>query len=980
MRSRHSYTAILLASSLLAACPALAQNSGGAGQPAAAGQDRVSFDIPAGPAADALNRFSRQAGIEIIYPFDAIAGHSVVGVSGAMSAREALGRLLRGLPLAIASDNGRMITLRASTRNAEAAGGAAVGSDAASQIIVTGARSALDKAVAAERAADNLTNVVSSEDTGQFADQNVAESLQRLPGVTVNRSEGEGRSVSVRGLPSQFTAVTIDGVRLGTSNVDTASVSLDSVSNEQLQQIEITKSVLPSQDADTIGGAINLRTLSAFSGKEKLQLRVDGYYGEVVDALGEQVSANLTQRFFEDRLGLGLSLAYSRRPIEGTELEGDAGLDAVTALEADDPEFLRHNEVIQVTETGERTRWNASANLEFRPSDGAEIFLRGTYSRLRDDDLSFQDIWVIENSEDDKILEVRPGGGLFDDVENERRMFFQNITDQIYSLSTGGSISSGGWDIGVQADWSLSRFSNPNALRGRFRAEELLVDLDSDRDGFTLAPAIGDDGDGGDPFDPASYQFNQLLYVQEQRRDEIWGARLDIGRETGLLGQHGRIDLGARMRLRSKSNDREEYTGNPRSFGVRQTMADADLFDVAGPGYAGFFPTRDAGYAMFMDARDALLATNPAYQREDLSASGDYAVGEDVFAGYAQLTISQTDRLRIITGLRVEHTRADSQGFFTEFDGSGRGPDGVANSGEIVDLGTVSSEYTNWFPGLHLRWEPTDTVVVRGSWNRGIQRPDFNDRVNRMRVQFATDDPDNRDMYAGNPYLDPMMADSFDLSAAWYPTKGTALQAALFYKRITDFFFDFSGDGSDLAVLPLVLPDGVDGNFESIETVLNGEKAKVFGVELSWTQAYAGLPGILSGLFTQTNVTWANSESTANVRAGEVFALPGQRELVGNASLGWEDNGLSLRVAANYRGKALVVLAGNPEEDVFDRPTVQVDFNLRYDLTDRLRVYFDAANLNNARDIEYYRGESGALFYTNAAFGRTFKLGLRAEF
>lgn len=972
MRPHRVCSALLLATTMLIAVPVLAQ-------PASQGtaqQARARFDIPAGPAAAALNQFSRQAGVEIVYPYDAIASHSVGAVQGDMPVREALGRLLRGLPLAIASDNGRVITLRARRIDAAAEPAAA----APTQIVVTGPRSALDRALEAERKADNLTNVVSAEDVGQFADQNVAESLQRLPGVTVGRSEGEGRSVSVRGLPSQFTAVTIDGVRLGTSNGDTASVSLDSVSNEQLQQIEITKSVLPSQDADTIGGAINLRTLSAFAGRENVQIRVDGYYGEVVDKLGEQVSANLTRRFFEDRLGLGVSLAYSRRPIQGTEIEGDAGLDGVVALEGDGPEYLRHNEVIQVTETGERTRWNASANLEFRPTEGTELFLRGTYSRLRDNDLSFQDIWVIENSEDDKILEVRPGGGLFDDVENERRMFFQNITDQISSLSTGGSLSLGGWDVGVQGDWSLSRFSNPNALRGRFRAEELLVDLDSDRDGFNLTPSVGDDGDGGDPFDPGSYQFNQLLYVQEQRRDEIWGARLDLGRDAGFLGAHGRIDLGARARWRTKSNDREEFTGNPRNFGVRRTMEDTDLFDIAGPGYASFFPTADAGYALFLEARDALLATNPAYQREDLSASGDYSVGEDVFAGYAQLTISQTDSLRVVTGLRVEHTRSASQGYFTEFDGSGRGPDGAANSGEIRDLGTITNEYTNWFPGLHLRWEPAADVVVRGSWNRGIQRPDFNDRVNRMRVQFATDDPDNRDLFAGNPYLDPLTADSFDASIAWYPNRSTALQAAMFYKRIDNFFFDFSGDGSDLPLLPLRLPDGVGTDFESIETTLNGETAKVFGVELSWTQSFTSLPGLLSGLFTQTNVTWADSESTANVRADEVFALPGQRDLVGNASLGWEDDGLSLRLSANYRGKALVVLAGNAEEDVFDRPTVQVDFNLRYDLTDSLRLYFDAANLNNARDIEHYRGESGGLFYTNAAFGRTFKLGLRAQF
>lgn len=971
MHSRCIGIALMLSSSFVVAAAAQAQVAA----PVTADAS-VRFDIPAGPASQALNTFARQAGIEIVYPYDAIANHRVEGLAATLQPREALRLLLTNLPLGVASDDGRTITLRAVQAPASPTDPAASEPD----IVVIGSRGALDRAITTERAADNLVNVVAAEDIGQFADQNVAESLQRLPGVTVGRSEGEGRSVSVRGLPSQFTAVTIDGVRLGTSNNETASVSLDSVSNEQLQQIEITKSVLPSQEADTIGGAINLRTLSAFSGRESFQIKAEGYYGEEVDALGEEISANFTRRLLDDRIGIGASLSYSRRPIRGIELEGDAGLDAVTALEADEPEFLRHNEVINVTETGERTRWNASGNLEFRPSDGNELFLRGTYSRLNDDDLSYQDIWVIEESEDDKILEVRPGGGLFDDVENERRLFFQDITDSIYSISAGGRLNAGGWNVSFQGDWSLSKFDNPNALRGRFRAEELLVDLNADREGFTLTPSVGDEGDGGDPFDPDEYAFNQLLYVQEYREDEIWGARLDLGRDLAVLGSGGRIDFGARARWRDKFNDREEFTGNPRSFDFRRTMEDVALQDIAGPGYMGFFPTRQAGYDLFIEARDALLSANPDYQREDLSASGDYSVGEDVYAGYVQATLTPLETLRLIGGVRIEHTKAQSQGYFTEFDGSGRGPDGAANTGRIVDLGTVSSEYTNWFPGFHVRWEPTDAVVVRGSWNRGIQRPDFNDRVNRLRVQFETDDPDNRDLYAGNPYLEPLTADSFDFSAVWYPVPSTSLQAAFFYKRIDNFFFDFSGDGSALPQLPLRLPADVDPDFESIETTLNGEKAKVFGIELSWIQTYSTLPGLLSGLFTQANLTYADSESTANVRQGEVFALPGQRNLVGNASLGWENERLSMRLAANYRGKALIVLAGDPEEDVFDKPTIQLDFNLRYDITDSLRLYFDAANLNNARDIEYYRGENGGLFYTNAAFGRTYKLGLRAEF
>lgn len=958
----------LLSSTLLTAVPA------GAGAQVPAEQaPTVRFSVPSGPASAAINAFAGQAGVEILYPFEAVEGLSSPGVSGTLTRSQALRQVTAGLPLIVVQDRGGTVILRSRDGEASADG------QTLEDIIVTGSRAALLRAQDVERRADNLVNVVSAEDIGQFADQNVAESLSRLPGVTLGRSEGEGRSVSVRGLPSEFTAVSVNGVRLGTSNVNTASVSLDSVANEQLAQIEISKSTLPSQDADTIGGTIELKTLSAFSGRETAQVRIEGYYGDVVEEWGEQVSANFTRRLLDDRLGLGASVAYSRRPIGGTELEADAGVDYVTALEADEPEFLRPNEVIQVTETGERTRLNASANLEYRPTEDVELFLRGTWSRLNDEDLSFQDIWVIEESEDEDILELGPRGGRFDIVENERRLFFQDIDDTLTSLSIGADITRGGWDIGTQLDWSLSRFENTDAMRGRFRTEDLLVDLVFSGEDFSLIPAIGDDGDGDDPFDPGDYQFNQLLFVPEVREDEIWTARVDLGRELDLRIP-ARIDFGLKARWRDKFNDRSEYTGNPRSFGYSIDMADLDIFDLPGRGYTSFFPTAASGYQAFVDARDVLLA-QPAYQRQDLSVAVDYDTGEDVTSAYGQLTFDPAADLRIIVGARVEHTEASGQGFFTEFDGSGRGPDGRPGTGTIIDLGTLGNSYTDWFPGVHLRWEPTDDVVVRASATRGIQRPNFTDRANRMRVQFNENDPTDRDLFAGNPWLEPLRADSLDISAAWYPSSDTALQAAAFFKRIDNFFIEFEGDGADLPLLGLRLPAGVSDQFSAIETVINGDEADVLGLELSASQSFTFLPGLLSGLFVQANATFADSESSASVRADEIFSLPNQRDVLGNLSLGWENDRLSLRVAANHKGKALAVLASDREADVYSRAVTQVDFNVRYDLTDRVRLFLDAANLTDEAELDHYRGDdNGPILYTNSAFGRTVKLGLRAAF
>lgn len=861
------------------------------------------------------------------------------------------------------------------------AGDAALELDA---VIVTGQRAAIRRAIGAERAADHLVNVVAAEDMGEFADQNVAESLQRVPGVTLNRSEGEGRSVSVRGLPSSFTPVTVDGVRLGTSNLDSTSVSLDAVANAQLDSIEVNKSTLPSQDADSIGGSIDLRTTSAFDRGNQIQLRAEGIRIDEADTWGEQISGTLTRVSADERFGFAATLSHSSRPTGGYDVEADAGLDAMaTDGDADaNPEYLRPDEITVAHETGERVRRNASFNLEFRPGDAHQLFLRGNWSQLEDNDVAYQDIWVIEEAEDDKIIEARPRGGTFDDVDLEKRVFFQDMRDRQTSLALGGRHEANVWWTGWQVDHARSRFDNPGAMRGRFRVREVLVDFDMSEDDLQLGAQAGDDGDGGNPLDAGDYQFNQLLAYDEFRRDDITSARVDFGRAFDPFGRGADIAFGLRHRDRRKDNDRTEYTGSPSGEGYGGELEDLALSTLHTPyGYDAIFPQRDAAHAFFSDARAYMLANAPGYQRVDLSNAGDYDIEETVSAAYVQATLNPTDALRLIAGVRVERTRSSGRGWFTEFDGSGRGADGNAGSGEVLEMTPVEAAYTDLFPGLHAVWSADAKVIVRASWNRGTQRPDFTDRANRMRVQFETDDPSDRDLFAGNPWLEPLIADQFDASIAWYPDADTVLQAAVFHKSIDNFFYDFSGDGAVLADTPLRLPDGIDPVFTRINTVLNGDSASVQGIELSWQQAFTALPGWLSGVFVQANAVWADSEAALAVREGETLPLPGQRELVGNLSLGWENDRASARVAVNHQGDALVQVAGDAEEDVLALPMTTVDLNLRYALGDAVELHIDAVNLTGEAEVDTWRGDAtGHQLYARSDFGRSYRAGVRIRF
>jgi outer membrane receptor protein involved in Fe transport len=222
--------------------------------------------------------------------------------------------------------------------------------DGVEQIVVLG--SILDGAARAlnqQRTADNLTNVVSSDSIGRFPDYNIAEALQRVPGIGVERDQGEGNFVSLRGAPSEFTSITIDGVSVPSSSPDTRATDLGTIPSDVVAGLEVSKTLLPSQEADSIAGSINLVTRSPF---DTPRLRVNGTVGASYNEFGgtsDQRGALVVSDVFGpgNRFGALVSASWSQ--------------------------------------TDRRERIGLTGALEYRPDDANRFFLRGAYSK-RDDD------------------------------------------------------------------------------------------------------------------------------------------------------------------------------------------------------------------------------------------------------------------------------------------------------------------------------------------------------------------------------------------------------------------------------------------------------------------------------------------------------------------------------------------------------------------------------------------------------------------
>jgi iron complex outermembrane recepter protein len=894
-------------------------------------------------------------------------------------------------------------------------------------VIVVGTRGSVNAARNAERIADGITSVITADDAGNFADQNVAESLQRLPGVSIERSEGEGRFVSVRGLNPAFNNVTLNGVKLGSTEKGDGSVALDTLPADLLDQVEVSKTPTPDLDGDAIGGTIEIKTLSAFGRREQGQLRVEGSYNEIADATSPKVSGSITRRFDvggEDTFGVAFAASYFGRKVQSDQLRNDEGLRCVrvgatsNALAVVLPTdagcdqtggyFLRPQELDVRIKTGERIRLGGTLNLEFKPNDQSFYFFRTTFTQIEDTDTRLQQETEFRRVTDRRdILAIGPRSGDLDNIRYEPQIFFQETTDKVSAFSLGGENKlDGGMTVNYQGDYSVTSRTSPG-IRARFQERGGRTRYTLDDESITIETLPGVRVTPSNASVLTNLDFEQLFIDAEVGEDAIYTGKVDFTKElTGATPMT--IKFGAKFRERTKETDVDEFEFTAAQVGMVRTMGTFTTFAPSNsilPFYAPFPNLAELRTAL--DAGVALALTTPAAGGV-LVAKGreDFLSRERVSAAYGMVSFDPIDDLKIIAGMRVETTEFTSQGQFvldneavTVFDtgtpGVTPGPQTVSSDASIANPNAKKS-YTNYLPSIVARYDVSPKVLLRAAWTNAIQRPNFEDSRN---VHSATLTPgtnpvspalrnDVTSISLGNPNLDPAKASQFDASVNWYPNRNTALTFGVFYKRISDFIFDANLNNVDLRTvaggsipLPAVDPGNQGGYiYDSVEVALNGDVGTIKGAEFSYNQAYTFFPKPFDGLFTSLSVTWADSEATSVVRADK-FAFPGQSKWIVAASAGYENKKFSLRGSMTYRDGNLASLSDVAVLDELRKSYLSYDINMRYDINNTWQIYADAININEARDIRYYRGDAnGGFFQELERFGSTYQIGIKASF
>jgi len=823
------------------------------------------------------------------------------------------------------------------------------------QITVRSQSEAQSAALNLYRSSDAITNITAADEIGSFVDQNVAEALQRLPGISITRDQGEGRFVTIRGLNSNLNNVSLNGMRIGTPEDGNRELPLDLIPTGSVDRLEVIKVPTPDMPGDAIGGSVNVVSPSAFDQDgQVLRYRVEGLYAELGDETGgraELAWSNVFDAFGgNDTLGVSFGVNYLERNFQSNNLEAE--YDLLEEL-ASGGERFAPIETQQRKYFIKRDRLGANLNLDFRPSFRDKYFFNFLYSQFNDAETRQRSINVFE---DGNLTSIQGGTANFEGIEADgirRRVRFRSKEQETFAFGLGGEHRLEKWTIDYRAGYSEASEKAPDEIEGRFELDGDDVDGSiSFGNGVPRFLLTRGGQPAADVFSNENFALDRVVLESTFVDEDDLNFNLNFERDF-MFGNGSRMALkfGGDARFKNKDVDANEteLRSVPDIF--------LDLFSRSGFS----FPYGSMGDGVSSRAFRRFFAENRAEFDERprdveenllLSAVGDFKSQEDVLATYLMGTLD-IGEWRLIAGARYEDTDFSTRGNAIDFD----------ENGDLSGIRPVraSNSYGELLPGFHAHYKGFDDIVIRAAWTNTLARPSFADLSPGVIILR-----EDLEVEAGNPNLDPITSSNLDLMVDWYMSHAGILSVGLFYKDIDNFVVDFVTDND------LEFP-----GFE-VERPINGSAGEVRGIELNWQQSLGLWNPVLEGFLAGANYTWMDTEFSARERPGESFALPQASETIANLYLGYERGPLSARISYAARGKYLDEIGDDDRFDVFVDDHGQLDLTASWRLVPQAELLLEVTNITD-EPLRLYQGAPGNLFQIEK-YGTSFALGLRGRF
>jgi iron complex outermembrane receptor protein len=964
------------------------------------------FAIAGSDLKTALDTFARQSGRSVIYQVDAVRGATSPGFTGKATDEAALGALLVGTGFRPHFDGTGSIAI-VGRPTAALVDDSAEAENANDDIVVTGIRGSLSNALETKRKSDSIVDSISAEDVGRFPDTNIAESVQRITGVQINRTRGEGRTVNIRGLPANFTLATLNGRTLPNAFSLGSARSFDFavLPPEFVRSLEVYKAPVADIDDGGLAGVVNIRTPRALDiGKRTFSASAQGQYESNSGKWAPRVSAFYADTFADGRIGVAIGASYTGRKAEThtvgttytTTTEG-AGIVAGSGpldLNGDgviEParRFRYPGTVNHVITTEDRDRYSLVGSLDFKASDTLTFRLDSFYSKIKSETISHQFLGFFTSATRGSAARTEVLDGIetatdftVQDLDLRANGRFDDSQAYLWSTVLGGTYQSDDWTVAVEGSYGKSRqVSSGLNLANIANGAARVVSAPGD----DLPDVYFLDGFEAGRDDPTRYRVASINGAFNRvSTDNLWDAKIDIKREF-------ESSFITAIRAGAKYVDRRQYQDN--SFLTVTSAGVSNLYGglPAGPlrgsfTAAPFLKLVKAGSGTFLDSYkgDAVFPTQwlsadtksfvEQFTDAQLLAAGTYTndatgiinVAEKTLAFYGRADF-ETGRLTGNIGLRAVRTKQSTVGVSPDLNGITIDVEAGAVT-RVPAAGNLKIDRSYWdfLPSLNLKFQATDTLLFRASASRTIARPNLMDisptTSANGRAQTVT---------RNNPYLDPFRATNLDFTAEWYFAPNAVLGTSLFYKKLQSLIRRETVVQS-FPVTNIYSSTGTRtvSNLDfTVSELVNGSGVSVKGAEFYYQQAFTGLPAPFDGLGTLLNYTYIDNSDPTQLTAASRHNL--------NATVYYEKGPVGVRLAYSWRDGFLSSVALAPAMSQANRAYGSLDGSISFTLNEHASFVIEAVNILDADEISDYTTGLPAN-YANS--GRRISVGARVNF
>jgi TonB-dependent receptor len=857
--------------------------------------------------------------------------------------------------------------------SAVAADAVADGGDALEEITVQSQRSTPEMAREAQRQAPNLIYLTTAEEMQKLPDVNTGEAIRRVPGISLETDTGEGRYINIRGLDADLNSTTFGGLRLPPTNNSSPSgagraVAFDSIPIGFVGAIKVTKSNLPEQDAEALGGTIDITPKTAPSdGKAFADLKLGT--GEellrhtwITDLAGtagtrfggpsggyQPFSILVTASTYDDRRGIDDAeagfidasttnpgkqfAAFEQRYYNYHRERHGYGADLGWAPDEDNKYFIRYYDAgYSETVTRNRLIWNYTGAPTVDPNNSNGFIDTATFTKaIRDE----------KEHLDSKVAEI---GG--------KNLFGGNTLDYHVGYTKGTYYK--------PYDYNSS-FDNP-AIANVAYDNTTLPNWPS----LKTLPGTASNGTVTvNPANPAGYVLTGVSTQTVHSDDHEWGIGANFTTPTHFTARSDEeFKFGVNARIRNR-------TANQFSFDVPSASLPPLALSSVVYGnnityYQDHYPN---GPQINAAALRAVYAT--ALAAGDVEGGEDVLNNvrdkEDVYAQYGQYQFG-FGALGVIAGLRVEETKVTYDGYKAD-------PTNIACP---LCLVSSSKSYTNFFPTAQARYEIEPDLIARAAISSTIARPGF------QQVTAATTvDSGSGNITTGNPDLKPTTATGLDLSIEQYLPHAGIASLGFFAKNIKDYIVQNVQQTAGG-------PQNLGGNLGIVKLIsfANASTSHLFGFETNYVQHFSDiLPGPLSGLGVSANWTWVQSKYklpvadpvTGLTTQTRDSMLPSTSRNTANAELLYDMYGLSLSLGAYYTSKNIFGLGNTAALDVWTQERFSVDFGSQYKVTEPFSVYLNVKNLTNT-PLKFTEGPGPDRVIQREFYGATVQFGGNYKF